>query len=720
MNLNRAQDALKTYFGYDEFRPMQADIIENVYDRRDALVLMPTGGGKSMCYQIPAVTMPGTTLVVSPLIALMKDQVEGMRSNGIKAAYLNSSLTSHEFRQVENDLFEGNLDALYVSPEKLLSDNFLPYLKRANINLIAIDEAHCVSNWGHDFRPEYVKMGDYLKRTFPNAPFLALTATADKVTRRDIIRQMQLNEPRVFISSFDRPNLSLTVKPGQKRLEQMEKFLKNRRDESGIVYCFSRRDCENVAATLVSRGFRADYYHAGLDSRERDRVQENFIQDKTQIICATIAFGMGIDKSNVRWIIHYSMPGSIESYYQEIGRAGRDGVNADTLLFYSYGDVLNRQKLWENGGTANMDTRKAKMDRMYQYATAQQCRRRILLSYFGEHLPENCGNCDVCKNPPTYFDGTVLAQKAISCALRVRERVAMNLLINILRGSRAYSVLAGGYDKVKTYGVGKDLSFEDWRAYVEQMINDGLLEVVIDENKRLRVTEAGKNVVYGRAKVQLVDVQEAKRREAAAKQEAKRTRKEAPVGNESADLFEKLRQLRTRLARERGVAPYLVFNDATLHDMVRRRPKNDEQMREVSGVGEQKLRNYGEDFLHAIFEFEKSDLNKIRNTNGKISTLQITYDLLKSGKSVSEVSQQRAIGESGIFNHLAQLYEMGKDVDIRPYITQGELRQVLNVLKDLPEPYKLRDVHDALDGQFDYNKIRLGLAYCNRQERVTP
>ena len=549
----------------------------------------------------------------------------------------------------------------------------------------------------------------FLKEYFPNVPIMALTATADKVTRRDIVRQLRLSSPEIFISSFDRPNLSLDVRPGQKRMQQIEQFLKTREGEAGIIYCFSRRNCETVAQKLIDRGIKADFYHAGLDPRRRELVQENFIQDKTTVICATIAFGMGIDKSNVRWVIHYDMPGSIESYYQEIGRAGRDGVRSHTLLFYSYGDVMKRKELWANGNTANLETRYAKLDRMYKYASAQQCRRKILLSYFGEHLAENCGNCDVCKNPPTYFDATVLAQKAISCALRLRERVGMNMLINVLRGSRLSGLLSAGYDKIKTYGVGKDLSFADWRAYVEQMINDGLLEVVIDDHNRLRVTEAGRRVVFDGATVQLVNVVVAKEREEAKKENAKRGRAK-PVSSDS--LFERLRSLRRTLAQQRGFAPYQVFSDATLHDMVRLSPNNDEQMRAVSGVGEQKLRNYGEQFIQEIRAYKKS-----LSGAGTKKTYQVTHDLLKTGKTPAQVAHERGLGETTIFSHIAHLYEIGEPVRLSDYISKDELRSILDTLRDLKEPYKLKEIHAAMNGSIDYGKIRLAIAYCNRKTK---
>jgi ATP-dependent DNA helicase RecQ len=431
--LHDAQAALKKFFGYDTFRPMQADIVQTILNGRDVLVIMPTGGGKSICYQIPALVMEGICIVVSPLIALMKDQVEGLRANGVPAAFLNSSISYEEQRKVEERAYDGHLKLLYVSPEKLLSAGFFNFLKGLKINLFAIDEAHCISSWGHDFRPEYAQLR-YLKEQFPEVPVVALTATADRATRKDIVLQLALPDPETFIASFDRPNLSLAVRPGQQRLKQIIDFIKERPGQSGIVYCLSRKETEDVALGLQNQGIKAEFYHAGLSPDRRDKVQTAFIKDSTPIIVATIAFGMGIDKSNIRWVIHYNLPKNMEGYYQEIGRAGRDGLNSDTLLFYSYGDLMRLQSMITESGQAEL--MQAKLDRMQQYAEASMCRRRILLSYFGEDLGKDCGNCDVCLHPPQRFDGTVLAQKALSAVARTQERIGVIMLVDILRGSQ--------------------------------------------------------------------------------------------------------------------------------------------------------------------------------------------------------------------------------------------------------------------------------------------
>ncbi len=599
MDLSAAGTALKKYFGYDAFRPMQAEIIEAVLQGRDTLVLMPTGGGKSICYQIPALIMPGVAVVISPLISLMKDQVEALRSNGVKAAFLNSSLEPGEQNAVEDDFFRGNIDLLYVSPEKLLSQSFRSLLGQAPVSLFAIDEAHCISAWGHDFRPEYTRLR-FIKAEFAKIPIIALTATADKITRQDIVTQIQLQEPGIFVASFDRPNLSLEVRPGQKRLPQILQFLNRHPKQAGIIYCLSRRNTEELARKLRDNGIDADHYHAGLSDQERSRTQEAFTNDNTQVICATIAFGMGIDKSNVRWVIHYNLPKNIESYYQEIGRAGRDGARADTLLFYSYGDVATLRNILENQESEQKDLQLAKLDRMQQYAESLVCRRRILLNYFGENFQENCGNCDVCRNPPQYFDGTIIAQKALSAVYRLREKVGLSMLINVLRGATIRELFENGYHEIKTYGAGRDISTPEWQYYLMQLLHLGYLEIAYERHQTLKLTAASHRVLFGNEKVQLVRLRTFWER----KQEAKKKARPARLRERRRDdLFEELRALRKQLAREKGLPPYIIFNDATLEEMAARRPTTDEEMRDISGVGERKLHLYGNLFIDAIQAF---------------------------------------------------------------------------------------------------------------------
>lgn len=583
------EEILKQYFGYDSFRPQQKEIINNVLAKKDTLVLMPTGGGKSICYQVPALAMEGISLVVSPLIALMKDQVEGLKANGIPAAYINSSLSLTEEDAILNECLQGKIRILYLSPEKILT-SINTFLRALNISLIAIDEAHCISQWGHDFRPEYTRL-KMLRQEFPNVPLIALTATADKITRRDIIRQLSLHDPGIFIASFDRPNLSIEVRSNAKtkvKLEEIAEFIMQRRSECGIIYCFSRNETERVSQELNSRGIESTFYHAGMGTDERSAAQEAFINDEVKVICATIAFGMGIDKSNVRWVIHYNLPKNIEGYYQEIGRAGRDGYPSETILYYSLKDLVLLSKFAKESGQPELNYEKLK--RMQQFAEARVCRRRILISYFGETFTQNCNNCDVCHNPPAYSDGTILAQKAISALIRTGEKVGVNMLINILRGSREAELLEKGYHNIKTYGAGREHSFELWQSFVLQFIQLGLIEMAYDDGYTLKVTPLGYEVVKGNEKVQLVTP--------VIRPSAPKEQQQQPA--EGNALFQKLRALRKRVADIEGVAPYIIFTDKTLHEMSIRVPKTREQMLAIQGVSQKKFELCGLMFLREL------------------------------------------------------------------------------------------------------------------------
>lgn len=598
---------LKTYFGYDSFRPLQEDIIRHLLARKDALVLMPTGGGKSICYQLPALLSEGTAVVVSPLISLMKDQVEALCANGIAAGALNSNNDETENAALRRACMEGKLKLLYISPEKLLAEtNYL--LRDMHISLFAIDEAHCISQWGHDFRPEYTQMG-ILHQQFPEVPIIALTATADKITREDIIKQLHLRQPRIFISSFDRPNLSLTVKRGYQQKEKSKAildFIERHPGESGIIYCMSRSKTESVAQMLQKHGIRAAIYHAGLSPTLRDEAQDDFINDRVQVVCATIAFGMGIDKSNVRWVIHYNLPKSIESFYQEIGRAGRDGLPGDTLLFYSLADLILLTKFATDSGQQNINLEK--LQRMQQYAEADICRRRILLSYFGESTTRDCGNCDVCKNPPERFDGTIIVQKALSAIARTGQQAGTGVLVDILRGNMSREVTEKGYQELKTFGAGREVPARDWHDYLLQMLQLGYFEIAYNENNHLKITPTGMDVLFGRAKAELVTI----RREESTQPTRGRKRKaaapiqELPLGlpeTEDEDLFDALRSLRKRLADQEALPAYIVLSDKVLHLLSTSRPTTIEEFGNISGIGEYKKKKYGKEFVEVIRKY---------------------------------------------------------------------------------------------------------------------
>ena len=596
---------LKTYFGYTEFRPLQKEIITSILGKKDTLVLMPTGGGKSLCYQIPALMMEGTAIVVSPLISLMKDQVEALQANGISARALNSMNTDTENASVRMECLQGKVKLLYISPERLVSEtNYL--LRDIKISLFAIDEAHCISQWGHDFRPEYTQL-DILRKQFPSVPIVALTATADKITRQDIVKQLKMSEPEVFISSFDRPNLSLDVKKGYQQKEKIriiKRFIERHGNENGIIYCMSRKTTEKVAELLYDEGFDTAVYHAGLSNSEREKAQDDFINDRVQIVCATVAFGMGIDKSNVRWVIHYNLPKSIESFYQEIGRAGRDGMKSETILFYSLGDMIQLSKFAEESNQKEINIEK--LNRMQQYAESDICRRRILLNYFGETMEHDCGNCDVCRNPPQRFDGTIIIQKALSAIARTNQQVATGTLIEILRGNFTQEITENEYDKIKTFGAGRDIPSRHWQNYLLQMLNMGYIEIAYNENNHIKITESGAKVLFGKQNAELVVIKEDEFTQRQIKKNTVSTnsvqiKKNAYGDHDNEDsLFETLRLLRLKLAEQEAIPPYIVMSDSTLQSLCDKRPTNLEELNDISGFSEYKKKKYGRDFVNAI------------------------------------------------------------------------------------------------------------------------
>ena len=598
-------ELLKKYYGYHSFRPQQEEIIRNVMEGRDSLVLMPTGGGKSLCYQIPALAMKGTAIVISPLISLMRDQVEALRANGIEAAALNSGNDLTEDTIIRRKCLSGDLKLLYISPERLLNETEY-LLKSIKISLFAIDEAHCISQWGHDFRPEYTQL-NILREQFPDVPVMALTATADKVTRQDILKQLCLRDPKVFISSFDRPNLSLSVKRGmtaKEKLKYIFNFVRQHTEEAGIIYCLSRKNTEKVCQDLLKLGIRAAAYHAGLNTTERNRAQEAFKQDQIQVVCATIAFGMGIDKSNERWIIHYNLPKSIESFYQEIGRGGRDGLPCETILYYNLSDIITLRKFVDESGQREINLEK--LQRMQEYAEAQVCRRRILLNYFGETSDKSCGNCDVCHTPPQVFDGTIIAQKALSAIMRTNESVGFTVAIDILRGNMSTEVVSHHYNQLKTFAVGRDIPYRDWHDYLLQLLQMGFIEIAYNEDRHIHVTDLGKEVLFGKRTVQLAVVSredfsvKARRKKL---QEAQRTILVPVERDENKDLFEKLRQVRKRIADVNHWPAYVVMSDRSLHALATERPTTLQAFGNIFGIGEHKRDTYGLEFLAVIREY---------------------------------------------------------------------------------------------------------------------
>ena len=600
--MNTALETLKSYYGYDSFRPLQEEIINHVLQHKDALVLMPTGGGKSICFQIPALMMEGTAIVVSPLISLMKDQVETLVANGIAAEALNSANDEIANRQITERCLRGEIKLLYISPERLITE--LGWMKTMlKVSLFAIDEAHCISQWGHDFRPEYSQLGN-LHELFPDVPIMALTATADKITRSDIIEQLRLQNAETFISSFDRPNLSLDVRRGysaKEKLRTITNLIQRHQGDSGIIYCLAKKTTETVAEKLRKEGFSVGVYHAGLPTDERNRIQEDFINDRIQVVCATVAFGMGINKSNVRFIVHYNLPKTIENYYQEIGRGGRDGLPCETILFYNLQDIITLRHFAEESGQREINTEK--LQRMQEYAEAQICRRRILLNYFGETSDMNCCNCDVCQTPPTTFDGTELVQKALSAIIRTDEQIGFTLTIDILHGNFSPELVSRGYNQIKTFAAGRDVPVRDWRDYLLQMLQMGYIEIAYNEDNHLHVTPLGQDVLHGKAKVQLVVVSREARTRGRQKQTAEEATTTASATTEHMELFEQLKTLRKEIANENNYPAYVVMSDKSLHALATDMPTTLSAFGNTYGIGEHKCNTYGERFIGLIQQY---------------------------------------------------------------------------------------------------------------------
>ncbi len=699
-------NTLKKHFGFDSFRPNQQAIIEHVLAGNDAFVVMPTGGGKSICYQLPAVLLSGITVVISPLIALMKDQVDALLQNGIAAGFFNSQQSAEERQALRQSLNNNELKLIYTAPESL--NGLLSIISPASISLVAVDEAHCISSWGHDFRPAYTQLSHLKMRL--GCPLIALTATADKTTRADISAQLNIQDAPLFLSSFNRKNLSLDVASGQNRLQQIVAFLRRHPNESGIIYCLSRKATESLAEKLRDNGHKAIAYHAGLGADERESVQNRFINDRVDIICATIAFGMGIDKSNVRWVIHYNLPKNIEGYYQEIGRAGRDGMPAETLLFYSFGDVIQLRKFAESSNAQQERIQLAKLERIQQYAEALTCRRKILLSYFGEHLDQDCGNCDICLHPPEHIDGTIIAQKALSAVARLKQNEPLKIVIDLLRGARNSYMLKHNYDQLKTHGVGNDIAWQDWQQYLIQLINQGFIEIAYHDHHKLKLTEAAKAVLFDGKPVSLAKLVDAKER-------LKRQEKNHHAPSEP--MFEMLREVRKALADSTNAPAFTIFSDASLRDMMLVRPRTEEEFLSVSGVGQTKLERYGKRFLDAIADYlakhpeeNKARPRRVSETKVKpsrTSTVDESFALYERGLSPAEIAEQRGLSPQTIMTHLCKAYQLGKPVDLHAFIQSSELEKIKQAAVKLDYPSALRPYFEHFHGTISYDVIKIAL-----------
>jgi len=665
MQLTQAQpiDILQQYFGYDNFRNQQEEIINHVLQQHDTLVLMPTGGGKSLCYQIPALLLPGLTIVISPLIALMKDQVDALQLNGISAAFVNSSMTAAERTRVYDLLNRKELKMLYLAPERLLGDDlkFIDYLQQQDVRLIAVDEAHCISHWGHDFRAEYLRLGE-LRAAFPTVPVLALTATADDLTRNDIIDKLKLKNARTFISSFNRPNITYLVQPKRSSTEQLLDFLSKHRDDSGIVYCLSRKGTERVAETLNEEGFPAKVYHAGLSSEERAKHQEMFQKDEVKIIVATIAFGMGIDKSNVRFVIHMDLPKNIESYYQETGRAGRDGLPSKALLFFSRGDAIKLKGFIDHEDADQQRIMLKKLDQMVDFGSMHNCRRQHLLRYFSEEAPDHCGNCDICLGEYERFDATLEAQQALSAIARVQERFGIGYVVDFLRGSKSEKI-KDAHKSLKTYGIGKGKSKEEWTNIIRELVRQGYADLE-GEYTVLKLNTKSWQVLQGGEKVMLSTL---------VRQEEVEADMPEMLTYEAGLLLE-LKALRTKMAAELNVPAYSVLSDASLQELATYLPFDEDELMRISGFGSYKVEQYGHGFLKIIRDYcqvhqlssriadksgrvkKTSSKSKSKTPSGKLGeSYQETLRQFKSGKNVMEIAEARGLALSTVEGHLGML-----------------------------------------------------------------
>lgn len=721
----KAKGYLKEYFGFEDFRPGQEEIVNAVLSGTDCMVLMPTGGGKSICYQLPAILLPGITIVISPLIALMKDQVDALKLNGIKAAYLNSSMPNFEQNEVLNDLRQGKIKLLYIAPERLNAGGFMNGLKKINISLFAIDEAHCISHWGHDFRPDYLTLSQ-LKNEFPEVPIIALTATADQLTRKDILKKLNLHKPHISVSSFNRKNIRYLIEEKNDYFQRTIDFIQTYKDQSGIIYCLSRSQTEELAEKLTANGFPALAYHAGLDSRTRSQRQEKFKHDEVKIIVATIAFGMGIDKSNVRYVIHTTLPKNIESYYQETGRAGRDGLPATALLFHSVGDLMKLKNFTiVEKNPEQTKIMNDKLEQMNSFCTSSVCRRKYLLNYFDEAFKAPCNNCDICMGKAVSeetFDGTVIAQKALSAIMRLKQSYGMTYVINFLKGSDSAKIKEE-HRWLPTFGKGNEFSADQWKNYFKQLIEKGYLDQGGEYNV-LTITEKGKDVLYNDAGVML---SEPKAKKVVRKERIEKYSDKSGEEEFDHELFEELKKLRLEFSRAENVPPYVIFNDLTLTMLSKEIPATKEDLKFIPGFGKIKIERYGEDFLHAIHSYCKrkgitpvsksssaTKTPKSTKSSTDSTTKLLTYELYQQGLSYAEIAEKRKLNEGTVKEHLISFIETGK-INVLKFVNKEKLAAITTAI-DAHGAERLKILKDALGDQYTYDEIKAAIAYRNKKE----
>lgn len=697
---------LREVWGYHQFRQNQEAIIDQVLEGKDALVIMPTGGGKSLCYQLPALMMEGMAVVISPLIALINDQVYALRSAGVEVAAMHSNMSQTQLSEAEKSVTQGKVKILYVSPERVNTQSFKRFLQSLQISLFAIDEAHCVSIWGNDFRPDYTELYK-VREAFPKIPVIALTATADEATQADIMQQLRLSQPKKFVSSFERKNIHISAFPVQNRYRQILDFLRKVIGQCGIIYCLSRRETEVLAEKLSKAGYKCLAYHAGMDAGKRNEIQTAFQQDKVQFICATIAFGMGIDKSDIRWIIHYSMPKNLEGYYQEIGRSGRDGRPAQALLFYGWGDIQTYKSFIEESDApeAFRTVQMAKLERMWEFANATHCRTNMILNYFGEYRDNPCGHCDNCTHPPESFDALIVAQKALSAIIRTGEKAGMNMLIDILRGSRRAEIIQAGYDRIKTFGAGRDLSGIEWKMYITQMIHQGIIRVDYTDHFNLKTTPLSQPVLKAERPVKLVRYFDV------------RTKENPPSTRQKVISFESefsqvLRTWRLDIAQGRQVPAYAIFNDSTLEDLVRKIPMTFDELDNIEGIGQIKKQQFGPALLGTIRKYVISQ-NFKKNIKGK--TQAETLIRLENGKTPAEIAKERGFAVSTIYSHLAYLAEQGEVFDLSKCITPDEIQSIEDAWLRSGRKTEMAIVAEYLHEPVEFERIRLGIALAFRK-----